>query len=407
MDWASLKLVFETEQGVPYLMKTLPDPGERPPRRSALTRSGCAVCMRAMRRLLALSLPLLLACSSTPAESPPAPTGALSPPPPPPSAAASAAPAPDRRTLCERLAAAEAEHDQALYAAARERAVAAKVSDADLEPLRDKPPALIGRCFAEPHGAWLTTLESVKLAQGPALELRWALAHVDEGGQRSQVVPSERRQALKEGEPNLAVGPVDAINVDLQPFDFDGDGGLEVWVGYAGRHHEGGTVSTGRIYTAKGGTVTAYAPAKGFDHVSALRDVDGDGRPDLLLNPFAVEYTACGSGFDALASGPALLAHSLSDGTFSTSDAAAVAAARKACPVKPKVIVESKHEGDVDGQVERVGCALVWGERRADLAKQIDRACKPPKGADCPEHACTHGTALKRAAEATPPLLLK
>jgi hypothetical protein len=69
-------------------------------------------------------------------------------------------------------------------------------------------------------------------------------------------------------------------------FDYDGDGLAELLLPvYSVEHANSGAVSYG-VWTRRGGTVKPYAPAESLPHtIVSFSDEDGDGRPDLLLDP--------------------------------------------------------------------------------------------------------------------------
>jgi hypothetical protein len=75
--------------------------------------------------------------------------------------------------------------------------------------------------------------------------------------------------------------------------------------------------------------------------VEEIRDVDGDGRPDIITHePYVDSATInCGSGDGYSVYGPALLVHSLPDGTFSSVDAQAMLFAKRECAVKPSPVI--------------------------------------------------------------------
>ncbi|HEX2677317.1 MAG TPA: VCBS repeat-containing protein, partial [Polyangiales bacterium] len=102
--------------------------------------------------------------------------------------------------------------------------------------------------------------------------------------------------------------------------DFDRDGVPEVLMYVSSvEHANSGTVEY-RIYSRSGGTVHEYGPAAGLPIVGYV-DFDDDSRLDLLVDTEnALDVVGTHSSRRPEAWG---LAHTLPDGTFSTTDAVA------------------------------------------------------------------------------------
>ena len=138
-------------------------------------------------------------------------------------------------------------------------------------------------------------------------------------------------------------------------FDWDGDGAPEVAVRNTQWEHEASPESPIALYTARGGAVAPYAPARAFEHIEAVRDVDGDGRPDLLVASPWTFVDNC--GLDGIPHpGPSLVAHAQADGTFSLRSDVARAWVARQCARAEQV----RTAGSVD--VFDVACARAWGQ---------------------------------------------
>ena len=107
-------------------------------------------------------------------------------------------------------------------------------------------------------------------------------------------------------------------------FDWDRDGRAELYFHESHSQHESGP-DVARLerwwtFTARDDSPREYAPPAA--RATRIEDVDGDGRPDLVMRSPWVTAGECGlAGVDT--PGPGLLLHSLPDGTFSSDDAAA------------------------------------------------------------------------------------
>jgi len=141
-------------------------------------------------------------------------------------------------------------------------------------------------------------------------------------------------------------------------FDWDGDGAPEVVLRIHRRVFENPEPDTVTLHTARGGAVRPYAPARGFEQILSVEDIDADGRPDLILpSPWRL-LDHCGMTGD-WHEGPTLAAHALPDGTFSTRDDVARAWVMRQCERAPRCSPYNSF-GPLD--VSDIACARAWGQ---------------------------------------------
>lgn len=145
----------------------------------------------------------------------------------------------------------------------------------------------------------------------------------------------------------------------MELYDFDGDGEPEVHVG-ASYGHEGVSERSDALLTFKDGRIEPYAPAALYAF-EAMRDVTGDGIPDLLMSEGLGGTEQCGSGFPGDGNAMTFIAHALPGGGFSNVDAEARAFAKATCPRRPASIKT----------LDDVQCARLWGVTRAKLELQV------------------------------------
>jgi len=233
---------------------------------------------------------------------------------------------------------------------------------------------------------------------------RWAAAHVTPD--RITVGPWERVY-WPPGERNLTLFAPKDDELPEALFDYDGDGVPEFLHGkYLIDPGSGGTaIIYGELWTYRAGKVIHYpgVPAG----IRLARDVDGDGRPDLLFSPFRgkLSFTLCDLVFDANAYNDEALfaAHSLADGTFSSTDEVAIAHARTWCPQPPDLATLTD---PVDSVYERFPCARAWGIEAPELAPLIDAYCQQ-EIARCPSKQCVDRSVLRGWGQVRAPVLLK
>jgi hypothetical protein len=192
------------------------------------------------------------------------------------------------------------------------------------------------------------------------------LVHLDVDGVESAMVPGIAAK-LRAHTYNVTH---DTRIAEVAFFDWDGDGDDEVLVrGTRGPDEQRATVWAFRPLDGGAARIAPYEPTAPLTIVGA-RDVDGDGRPDLLVSFF-------GTSREAPPTTHRFLAHSLTDGTFSLRDAAAVTWAEKECPSEPKLDLAQKTPADFDSTLaDDMACTLVWGRDPKDLAADVAKACR-------------------------------
>jgi hypothetical protein len=290
---------------------------------------------------------------------------------------------------------------------AREHEQRIKSIGATPDPLYDDAMREAFRCVPTKDGAWATTFESLQLA-GDELKGKLALLRVDANGRRlASVIPAPVGSTWRSTSApatttndNYRVKPIDAVTrvSALVVHDWDRDGQPEAYLSLAESIHEGGTRERARIWTLRSGQVVEYAPASKL-LPQEVWDADGDGRLDLLSPAPFVGEVAEGPG-EYPASGPLLLAHALSDGTFTGSDDLAKGVASCACPSRPDPFVLPH---DVHEALTAIACARIWGVETRVITDAADAACKSKpanEGAACVHHA------VREFAELTPPVRL-
>lgn len=172
-------------------------------------------------------------------------------------------------------------------------------------------------------------------------------------------------------------GPESGVAImAARSFDYDADGVPELFLRLAfGDYrliHDRGTLWT----MGRAGIRSFWANDGGIDE---LRDVDKDGRPDIVTPG---PYVASSAGYECNIGavidnvrGPALLAHSLPDGTFSMSDAVASQWAEKQCP--PAAFHASGETTLTD-----IACARIRGSTAHELRRSLIERYAP----DVTEH---------------------
>ena len=204
-------------------------------------------------------------------------------------------------------------------------------------------------CTTSPNGAtWGIRIDDVTDLEpdASACPTGWLVRVVHDtadGGEQVLVPPGPG--GVRNGHPYnvFKLAPVYVVAF----FDFDGDGEDEAVIG---------RWTSIFVYTFKRGRIAPYAPASGFT-IDEVKDIDGDGRPDLLLRPFGDAPTTL-----------QLYAHSLPDGAFTVHAAVAVQHAPAVCPRDAPVPL-----GGVSDEVlaNDLACSLLWGHDPKALSKEL------------------------------------
>lgn len=333
-----------------------------------------------MRAALAASLALLASCSEPRSPAPQAPPPGPSPAPSPrpsPAPTPSPTPAPSALAPFARTEAAEAAC-KAIGEASKKALARALSASEELkgDPVPDLSQIPRGCLDRTPWAIEIEAATPAPCKGSSCARLRWRPVFVAPSGEAARG-PSETDLVGSRGLRLLAV----------EAHDWSGDGQPELLLRRArtalgcGREADASD-ERGDVWIFSNNQVTLYEPARrvgGATGPRGARDVDGDGRPDLLVEgPFrAVVELPCGvEGAAAALAGPELVAHALPGGAFSLDDEVARAALRRACPAAPSpVVLPSPKAAFVLGTAARnVACARAWGADPERLRSELDGA---------------------------------
>jgi len=326
---------------------------------------------------------------------------------------------------------------------AAERAFFARVarsfSGPGKPPCTFEPPRSFGVCIIHENEAWALAFEELEITwekrtrgapPGPGqcdMRGRWAVAHVAEDGTVARISPKVFR--YPNGNLNYDVSfwtEENSASVDLAPvFDFDGDGSIEVRVTASYHAHEAEPQGWDGVLTHRAGRIALYEPALRFREASrprsivtaageesdcVFRDVDGDGRPDIVHRPYRKRVgSVFGFSLDEIEDIP-FVAHALPSGQFATDDDVARRFALTTCPARPKTIAVRRDGGtDLVDTARNVACARVWGDSAAAVLTGLGKACAryvpdEPTAEEHPPGTCVDW--LAGFAKAAPPLTL-
>ncbi len=277
--------------------------------------------------------------------------------------------------------------------------------------------ATLDQCVSTPAGAWALRVDALAVERDPdtraeVLTGTFSLVHVAADGTRTSVRPWSDGVTGPEGNLVCAAGDECVTVGALSPFDYDGDGEPEVFVRVATERHGAASTAHGRVWSFRNGAVDVYAPSRAWV-VAAVRDVDGDGRPDLLTHERYVSEAPgpCGEAVHT-ALGPLLTAHSVGGGGFRLDDAAAKRADRERCPrmTDASEVVATARDGAVDvaATFERVACARLWGASVDAVRRRVEAGARALRvGRRCAAGAPSDVDVLLEWARQAPPVDLR
>ncbi len=242
-----------------------------------------------------------------------------------------------------------------------------------------------GLCQMAGLGAWVVGLDALRASGSGAarsLEAQLSAIHLDpDGSEQSTLLGT-----LEFAPGGLRVPP-------LMVYDYDDDGQHELIF-----RHEIQKVAAGKtpaalpaVWSFVGGAVAAYGKLGPLGPGGASTEhLDHDMRPDLAdFGPFVAWLGAdCGARTcPARIVGPRFFAHSTPDGSFSRTDAAAVAALERACATAPaSVVVAEGPSVNAARTATLIGCARAWGVGTEVITQELDakRSALCGTEGDCP-----------------------
>ena len=240
--------------------------------------------------------------------------------------------------------------------------------DALCEKLQEKQPGADSEsfiCFARPgtekQGVWAILTEPVS-----DVVQRWRLAVALPTGKvvlGPKTVFSDTEDPAAPGGQLPSVGFLDAIT------DFDRDGEPEVITSTRRAIDSNATPEDSyQVWTLKKGRISPYAPAKKLQ-VAGIRDADGDGVPDLLVDFYGIQLGTM-MGFSGASMDWMMLGHATADGRFSTTDAVAEKFARSLCPKPPEDLGP-----DQMCFAKVLHCGRLWGKDPKAMIDAVEKGC--------------------------------
>lgn len=212
-----------------------------------------------------------------------------------------------------------------------------------------------GCCWPTPSGAWA-------LGVPTADELR-RVHHFDAHGHVESAPLRLTAQSL----------PPSPVWEPPVLFDFDGDGEAEIFFASRNGYDDMGcseAEGASALLTFRDGTVTWFGPYRDHEYLRSdlviMRDVDSDGRPDLVVTRLVNDDRGCRECSSTWGT-PELVGHSKVDGTFDFGDAVARQALLRWCSSPPRKYLTP----------EAVLCARAWGESPETLRKKISASASP------------------------------
>lgn len=311
------------------------------------------------------------------------------------------------RTIAQTCAALEAESERAL--AALREAFTGPVVQGDAALLDH-----LGRCVPAGPGAWLVEVREVTM-QGPTPAedpdgapsfegtARVAIAYVLPGGVAARYEP-----LLHDGQPGVlrfeleehtdAYGgaAIDRVIVE-QTFDFDGDGHEEAWVARRSTWPRPHVL----LRFARHGTAGAIEEVEAASRLrDDLRDVDGDGRPDIVtIDPYRWEVDCSGEATYPDVVGLPRARHADASGAFVDDTPRARALLTQHCAG-----VAAPDADDHEDVIAWIGCQRFRGASAEAVVAALRRALRGVSEADLVD--CLSFSALEDIAGVDPPFVL-
>jgi len=257
--------------------------------------------------------------------------------------------------------------------------------------------------------AWastITTAQCLPLGEGRAWGIvrahkRWTAAYAAGPGHLAVGTWKPEYPTRNEREETMFASPTGDVPQAL--FDWDGDGVPEYLhpLILTDPGSGGDAIVYGELWSYRAGKVVRVPEAP--SGIRLVRDLDDDGRPDLLVSPFQgkLAFGICYDVFDAN-SGESpeglFAAHSLSDGTFSLTDRVAIEFAKGWCQEPPSFNFSAS-------AYRAIPCGRAWGMDARALGPLIDAHCQE-QVASCPSAECIDRTVLRRWTKIEAPLQL-
>jgi len=258
-----------------------------------------------------------------------------------------------------------------------------------------------------PAGApTIATAQCLPLGEGRAWGIvraheRWAAAYAAGPGHLAVGPWKPEYPTRNDREETMFTSPTGELPEAL--FDWDGDGVPEYLhpVILTDPGSGGNAVVYAELWSYRAGKVVRVPQVP--SGIRLVRDVDDDGRPDLLLSPFQgkLSFGICFDVFDANhaeSTEGLFAAHSLSDGSFTLTDQVAIDVAKNWCKAPPS--------SDASADAYRaIPCGRAWGMDAASLQPFIDAHCQE-QIASCPSAKCIDRSQLGRWTKIDAPLRL-
>jgi len=268
----------------------------------------------------------------------------------------------------------------------------------------------IGKCWVGKQGAWAIEFEEVStppsehsLVSPKTTDTsgsgRWFVTYHPVEGEESRYEPlliMNLWSGKAEDGRNFFFNQHAGILVKTPSvFDFDGDGHDELYFPWGQR---GPDIEYGKLLSFRRNVIVDYPHFGGMIH--DMRDVDGDGRPDVLTHWPFVSFDK-----EPVAYGPLLCAHSLPDGRFSFEDEVAKQFALRSCPRSPTTVaVESSGAIVREKTLFNGAWGLLWGRTPTDLRTELDATCQRLGLDDSDWHHCSKGASWDQVMSRPRPL---